>query len=378
MTSRRFTALAVGILFAGPLSVTGFAQNSAPSSHMVFDDNFDGDIIINQVRVPKVGEAMFTYYETLGWRGTGAGYAGIQAHPKAHNFIFSIWDNKQHKAPIRAVHHGPGTLTEKFGGEGTGLKSWNFELGWKTDTWYTLVARNWPVDDHRHFGFWVRADDTGQWTHLVTMDVAAKDATFKGGTDAFIEDWLNTGKHRRTSHLKGGWKRKTNGNWHAFQSARYSVNSWDLVAGKRSFNFRENWNGGTNKSADSEYFFMTAGGKTTRPTTTNPSSHAIKRTERQPDLGNIAIAETKAKLTPQGLQISWKLTKPSTPQFACRLEVFDNAACTGTPLVSHIHDVPHSKSAMIPSGQLTRGKLYLRVTPTDIFDRVGTSTITKF
>ena len=68
------------------------AQKSAPSSHMVFDDNFAGDIIINEVRVPKAGEAMYTYYETLGWRGGGAGYAGIQSHPKAHNFIFSIWD----------------------------------------------------------------------------------------------------------------------------------------------------------------------------------------------------------------------------------------------------------------------------------------------
>ena len=117
------------------------AQNSAPSSHFVFDDNFDGDIIINEVRVPKSGEAMYTYYEALGWRGRGAGYAGIQVHPRAHNFIFSIWDHKEHTAPIKAVYHGPGTETQGFGGEGTGLKSWNLKLGWKTDVWYTLAAR---------------------------------------------------------------------------------------------------------------------------------------------------------------------------------------------------------------------------------------------
>ena len=29
------------------------AQDSAPSSHFVFDDNFDGDIIISEVRVPN-------------------------------------------------------------------------------------------------------------------------------------------------------------------------------------------------------------------------------------------------------------------------------------------------------------------------------------
>ena len=75
------------LYIAGTLS----AQNSAPSSHMVFDDHFEGDILIQEVRVPKSGEAMYTYYETLGWRGMGAGYAGIQAHPKAHNYIFSIY-----------------------------------------------------------------------------------------------------------------------------------------------------------------------------------------------------------------------------------------------------------------------------------------------
>mgnify|MGYP003323503497 CR=1 FL=1 len=87
-------------------------ENAAPSSHMVFDDNFDGDILINEVRVPKNGEAMYTYYETLGWRGGAAGYGGIQVHPKAHLYIFSIWDHKKHTAPIKAVHKGPATITQ--------------------------------------------------------------------------------------------------------------------------------------------------------------------------------------------------------------------------------------------------------------------------
>ena len=140
-----FGLLAISFYIVGAVS----AQNSAPSSHLVFDDRFAGDILIQEVRVPKTGEAMYTYYETLGWGGTGAGYAGIQAHPKAHNYIFSIWDHKNHTAPIRAVYHGAGTKTEGFGGEGTGLKSWNFELGWDTDVWYTLVLRSWEVKKNK-------------------------------------------------------------------------------------------------------------------------------------------------------------------------------------------------------------------------------------
>ena len=155
-------------------------QNAAPSSHFVFDDNFDGDILINEVRVPKEGVAMYTYYEALGWRGGASGYAGIQKHPRGNNFIFSIWDHRDHKGPIRAVHRGPGTITEKFGGEGTGLKSWNFELGWDPDVWYTLVSRSWASGDHTFYGFWAKSEKTKVWTHLVTMDVASKDVFNSG------------------------------------------------------------------------------------------------------------------------------------------------------------------------------------------------------
>jgi hypothetical protein len=48
--------IAVVVGHSSPL----WAQNSAPSSHLVFDDNFSGDILINEVRVPKSGEATYT------------------------------------------------------------------------------------------------------------------------------------------------------------------------------------------------------------------------------------------------------------------------------------------------------------------------------
>ena len=62
------------------------AQNSAPSSHFVFDDRFDGDIVINEVRVPKSGEAMYTYYEALGWRGRLRGDSGAPEGTYLHFF----------------------------------------------------------------------------------------------------------------------------------------------------------------------------------------------------------------------------------------------------------------------------------------------------
>ena len=354
------------------------ARDSAPSSHLVFDDNFDGDIIINEVRVPKDGEALHTYYEALGWRGKGAGYAGIQAHPKAHLFIFSIWDHKAHRAPIRAVHRGPGTKTVGFGGEGTGLKSWNFDLGWSTGVWYTLVARTWPMGDHTYYGFWSRAGDTGKWTHLVTMDVAVE-TTFKGGTDAFIEDWLSTGKKARTTHLRGGWKRKLDGSWYAFKKARYSVNSWDLDPGKRSYNFRTSWDGGIASDTGGQFWFMTSGGEKTKPSTKNPSSVSIARKKTAPDFARIEIESLNAKrFGDTSLEVSWKPKEATAPQFAWELRISaTKAEGASGPVVTIVatNKVPHERSATVDIRSLGVApedcaiELVLR----DIFDRKSKS-----
>jgi hypothetical protein len=367
----RLFVLPFAILFA----VAAHAQDSAPSSHFVFDDNFDGDIIINEVRVPKAGEALYTYYEALGWRGKGAGYAGIQAHPKAHLYIFSIWDHKEHTAPIKAVYRGPDTETVGFGGEGTGLKSWNFKLGWSTDVWYTLVARNWPVGDHTYYGFWARAGDTKRWTHLVTMDVAAK-ATFQGGTDAFIEDWLNTGAKPRTTHLRGGWKRKTDGTWFPFGRGRYSVNSWDLDRGKRSYNYRTNWNGGVQRGEAGEFYFMISGGKKTTPTTGNPSKHAIKREATEPAYEKIRIRQASVAVKDaKTLSVAWEVDQTTTPPFSYHIEIFDNQPGRGKPLATTSRRVPHARSAELDVSSLKLARYYLHLECVDVLDRRSDTTV---
>jgi hypothetical protein len=343
-------------------------QDAAPSSHMVSDGGFEGDILINEVRVPADGEAMFTYYEALGWGGKAGGYAGIQAHPKAHNYIFSIWDHKEHRAPIRAVYRGPGTLTEEFGGEGTGLKSWNFELGWDTDTWYTLVSRCWPVGDHTFYGYWVRSEKTGKWTHMVTMDVAAKDAYFEGGNDSFIEDWLETGKNARTSHLRNGWKRKIDGEWHAFGGVSYSVNAWDLAEGKRSFHFRTNWNGGVAKDEEGEFYFMTAGGMETKPTVANPSKHRIERTEEKPAYAPIRIASAKISAAEaEKLSVVWEIDPKTLPQFSFAITAHDHPEGKGEALARAEGIEPHARVAelTLPKGTDPKG-VYLQLRCRDI------------
>lgn len=364
----RGNLLYVSCLF---LAVSIYAgQNAAPSSHLVFDDNFDGDILINEVRVPESGVAMYTYYETLGWRGGASGYAGIQVHPRGNNFIFSIWDHKDHQAPIRAVHRGPGTITEKFGGEGTGLKSWNFELGWDPGFWYTLVSRSWAVGENTFYGFWAKSGKTKRWTHLVTMDVAAKNVFFKGGTDAFIEDWLETGRNVRTTNLRGGWKRKLNGEWYPFQQGRYSVNYWDLDSGKRSFNYKTNWNGGVAEDETGRFYFMTAGGKTTKPNVKNPSRHAIMRTEKKPAYDPIRLVKFEAKLVDSNLNVNWETDDQTLPQFEYKLRlIMGGQDGKGSEIRSYSEVKPHARSAVMTLDRpLPKGEIVVEILCSDILN----------
>ena len=374
VSSSRRDRLCWGFLMLGVLAIPAAAQDSAPSSHMVFDDAFPGDIIVNEVRVPADGVAMNTYYEALGWRGKAAGYAGIQVHPRSRLFIFSIWDHKAHAAPIKAVHQGPGTEVVGFGGEGTGLKSWNFDLGWSDDVWYTLVSRCWPVGDHTHFGFWARAADSGKWTHLVTMDVAAN-AMFEGATDAFIEDWSNTGKHARTTHLRGGWKRKPSGEWYPFRSANYSVNSWDLEPGKRSYHYRRRWNGGVAADDTGKYYFMTSGGEATSPKVANPSRHSVPRREKSPAFPKVKLVDASRVTTDDGgFKLEWTTDPTSAPPFAYRIHLFDNPEHVGKPLLTVSAVGPHTRSTTITREQ--RGeheKVFVRLELIDIFDRASAS-----
>jgi hypothetical protein len=278
------------------------------------------------------------------------------------------------------VHRGPGTLTENFGGEGTGLKSWNFELGWKTGTWYTLVSRCWPVEDHMFYGFWARSGETKQWTHLVTMDVAAKDAYFNGGTDAFIEDWLETGKDKRTTNLRGGWKRKRSGEWHAFGSGRYSVNAWDLVEGKRSFNFRTNWNGGVGKDEGGEFYFMTAGGAETAPATDNPSTHSLKRDEARPGYEPIRIKSAQARIGEDGpIEVSWENDPETLPQFKVVIEVHAGAGQTDGLIAEWEVAEPHRRTMKAKPVVAMDPKLALvRVRAVDILGNISSPVTVGF
>lgn len=210
-----------------------FAQNAAVSLHINFGGNVTGDISICEVRIPSEGVALNTFYETLGFWGnksnsTGNDYGGIQKSNDSRGsdiHIFSIWhvlDDPNDTANFPyAVYLGHGSTSEHFGGEGVGLKTWIFELGWEPDVWYTHLVKTWDSGDETCYGFFVCDGVSQVWRHLSTVALKEPNLRIKGANDVFIEDWWGTGDKVRETNLRNSWRRDNNGAWHCAQSGQY-------------------------------------------------------------------------------------------------------------------------------------------------------------
>ncbi|KAH3701437.1 uncharacterized protein LOC127860654 isoform X2 [Dreissena polymorpha] len=233
--------------------------NRAPSMALWFNDNVEGDILMHDVCVPRSGLTKYTYYCCLQWNAgkEGGGYCGIQDHPDGRNFIFSIWDpcDPKLKSKIKPVYEGPGTKCERFGGEGEGLKTWNFFLGWEPDCWYTTMVKRWDHSGHTQFGFWVKHHVEQTWTHMVTLDYPVKNVYFQNATACFLEDWEGSGENERRVNFRNGFKHTLNGDWVPFSRADFRV-----VRELSSKKYEDNYNCGV----EDRTFFMQSGGNTVK------------------------------------------------------------------------------------------------------------------
>ena len=144
-----------------------------------------------------------TFFKTVGW--APGGYSGIQQTPdtskvpSGKNFVFSMWG----KSKTNLVHAGEinkeadlggkiGVLKEKFGGEGTGMKT-QIDFPWAIGDTSTVVIRGSQAS--------VNSMD---WCVTSELAPAGKDKVFLSelcrnsqedpladwGFGVFIEDWL--------------------------------------------------------------------------------------------------------------------------------------------------------------------------------------------
>ena len=159
-----------------------------------------------------------TYYMTNGFYG---GYMGIQDRtPKW--VIFSIWDktstddnpNASPEDLVKLIAKGKDVKVERFGGEGTGGKSY-LEYDWKVGQTYQLLlnVRQSPEPDKAIFTAWFRIPELNIWRMLASFQVRplAARKTFTG-IYSFLEDWAGNG-HRRQGEWGPVWVKSDSGSW---------------------------------------------------------------------------------------------------------------------------------------------------------------------
>lgn len=340
------------------------AQNRAPSVYLDYKDYYDGDIIINTLRVASPSP-LYTYYNALCFGGgvDGGGYCGMQNSPQGHNFIFSLWDPSSVHEAIRAEYIGDGTDIANFGGEGTGLRSLNYKVGWLPDQWYTFVTRVWNLNDRSYYGFWIFDESNNTWHHLVTMNYPVKNLKFISRSSAFIEDWMGNGTSVREIHRKNGWKRKLNSQWFAFNQATISRVSPDAGCA----NYIENYDGGV---IANEYFFIKSGGSNTHPlTNVSGTTINISNNNTSPNFKSCEISNLVLKKDIDSLEINWIVNNSKSPQYSYTIDLYNNSSFSGTPITSYSEIKPHARQAKIKISNLLSGTFYLKMYIYDIFDR---------
>lgn len=366
------TAFLFALLFA---ALTLPAQNRAPSLYLNYQDNVPGDIIINTLRVASPSP-LYTYYCGLLWNGgqDAGGYCGMQEHPAGRNFIFSLWDPITSSDTITADYAHPDTELANFGGEGTGLRSLNFGIGWETGQWYSLVSRAWSTDDQfTYFGYWVFDRQNKIWHHLVTMKYPVPDLKFNTRTSSFIEDWLGNGPEARMVHHQNGWKRKTADNsWLPFDESYFDR----VYPDAGTVNFIENYDGGV---INDEYYFMTSGGTTMPVTNEDDVLLYLPVNATEPGFPAGAIEDLLLDAENDNLTISWNVVDSLSPQYSYHLRIYDNAQLTGVPLFTLDHIKPHFRNATVDISNLPNDQEYfVQFYTRDIFDNASATTVTPF
>jgi hypothetical protein len=134
------------------------------------------------------------------WPGAPAGgYTGIQDPGGGrHNMIFSIWDTSPTLHPS-VVKQDPKTVSNRFGGEGTGAHT-HYDYDWtlgKTYRYYVTKAQS-ANHENTLCTVYFFDDASKRWVDEATIscpnDSGVSVKTFGGGLNAFLENWSGRDK----------------------------------------------------------------------------------------------------------------------------------------------------------------------------------------
>lgn len=401
----KFTSLRLTGLLA-----IGWAVPFAHAEYHNFNTQSGSDGVIQEVRWPYWAESTYNalYNQTLSGSDGGSCYfyGGMPSDPNGSppcSIIWSFWPPSGTSVPGAAVTacwsaanmYAPPHVGEGASGKVAG--AWPLIT---TNRWYREVLRIWqPTDGTPHLAFagrWLRDPATSNWYHLATMKIPFS-ATGINGLSGFQEDFSHGNLNPRRTDYRNVYYHR-NGAWTAARLFTPSVrqlgeNGTCGLIENSTAAFFETCSGSSYLFAVTNNIPPTSGTLYMLVATNQPTASLL--TNKPPGITTIAainnyaaiglnlanqpgapaldpILVTNASASAYGNQVlvSWQLPPTSSPQLACVLEVFDNPAYSGAPVLAWFQRDPEARHQLLDVGPVATPYVRLRIV--DIFDRTNT------
>lgn len=203
--------------------VTDFSDywgRRGPSVHMGYElPEQPTEWFYNEVRVPKEGEVMHSYYMACGF---GEGYFGMQFNsPTERRVLFSVWSPFDTQDPklipeedkIKMLRRGKEVHIGEFGNEGSGGQSY-LKYNWKADETYKFLMHIRPDGKgNTTYTAYFFATEEGQW-RLIASFLRPKTDTWYTRPHSFLENFSpEQGYLSRRVEFTNQWALGADGVW---------------------------------------------------------------------------------------------------------------------------------------------------------------------
>lgn len=241
--------------------VTGFSDywgRRGPSVHLAYTlPQEPTEWFYNEIKVPKDGEVMHSYYMAAGF---GEGYFGMQFNsPTERRVLFSVWSPFDTQDPklipeedkIKLLARGEGVHIGEFGNEGSGGQSY-LKYNWKAGETYPFLMRIRPDGNgNTVYTAYFFATEENQW-RLIASFMRPKTDTWYKHAHSFLENFSpEQGYLSRKVLFANQWALGKDGTWRRVTEARFTH---DATANAR---VRLDFQGGLEDKAS---FYLKMGG----------------------------------------------------------------------------------------------------------------------
>ena len=297
-------------------------------------------------------------------------------HTLGSNWAF--WGtNKKTGEPPRVIATSRFNYPHQYIGEGG--SSALYGDGWrlKRNQWYTMILRLWsPLEGqdpgYCYIGRWTKDVRANHW-YLYGVIKIPTEGKYLRHNAGFMEDFGHGARSVRSIHRRFGYYRE-NGEWKKSDVISLNLNHGDKDFGHNCV--------ATTLEDDQVFAIEWCISQKNLPVLLNGLSplelgktHTI--TVKQPylpEFDRLIIKGVTAKSTGDQVIVSWTIPPESAPQFAYKVEVFDNQQCSGKPLAVRQERMPIVRNVLL-SAKVQNPTVRLSVV--DIFDHSAKPIIVK-